>query len=546
MNKRAHCLAIFRAIVGAVTVLISLMALCGAAFGSPAVSYQINPAHTGSQSDNLTPPLVQRWSRDLGDSFSTISYPLIVEGKVFVLVDNGKNYGFKLYALDEATGVTLWGSAASDFANYNFGGLAYDNGRIFVLDYDGFLDAFDASTGVLVWEKYFGGEYPDHRRLYSFTSPPTAVGGTIYFSGDGFGQEMLAVSEQDGALKWFSSVTGGMHCSPAVSASGVYVSYSAAATTALSPATGQVLWRFRTQGGDAGRTPVLFNNRLYVRDLVFRGFQILDASTGTQLGALDVNHIGPTPPAPAFSGSMGYFGYFADNSTGLKALDTATLATIWSFKGDSSIATAPIVDNGYVYVGSYNGTVYALNAQTGAAVWNTNVGAHFVYPDEDNAAMLTGFAAADGLLVVSAGNRLIAFQSSTSTPSSIRLLLDSSGPAMDQVAALDSLLFLRDPFPVVNLTNLLNSTTDRNTRLVIFVDNLQLLPGEASSSVIVNLVDSNNKTYEVAAADVRVVPGFSFTQVTFRLPDTLAPGTCTIKVKAHGQESNAGTIRIRS
>jgi outer membrane protein assembly factor BamB len=518
------------------------MASSVTAFGSQAVAYQIDPAHTGSQSDGLTPPLVQRWSRDLGNSFSTISYPLIVQGKVFVLVDNGNNYGFKLYALDEATGATVWGPVADDFANYTFGGLAYDGGRIFVLDFDGFLDAFDVSTGMLVWEKYFGGEYPDHRILYSFTSPPTAVGGTVYFSGDGSGTEVLAVSEQDGTLKWSSSVSGGMHCSPAVSASGVYVSYSAAATTALSPTTGQVLWQFRSAGGDDGRTPVLFNNQLYVRDLVFRGFQILDASTGTQLGALDVGHIGPTPPAPAFSGSMGYFGYFANNITGLKALDTATLATIWSFNGDSSISTAPIVDNGYVYVGSYNGTLYALNAQTGAAAWNTNVGAQFVYPDESNAKMLTGFAAADGLLVVSAGNRLIAFQSS---PKPIQLLLDTTGPPVDQAAALDSLLFLRDPFPVINEANLLNSAADRNTRAILFVSNLQLLSGESPASVIVNLIDSNNQSYDILAEDVRGVPDFAFAQVTVRLPNNLAVGTCTIRVRAHGQLTNAGTIRIR-
>ncbi|SRR6266481_2998866 len=543
MHKRAACGSRSRPILGALAVVASLMPSSMAAFGSQAVAYQIDPAHTGSQSDGLTPPLVQRWSRDLGNSFSTISYPLIVEGKVFVLVDNGNNYGFRLYALDEATGATVWGPLSYDSSKYTFGGLAYDGGRIFVLDFDGFLDAFDASTGMLVWEKYFGGEYPDHRVLYSFTSPPTAVGGTVYFSGDGFGTEVLAVSEQDGSLKWFSSVSGGMHCSPAVSASGIYVSYSAAATTALSPTTGQVLWQFGSAGGDDGRTPVLFNNRLYVRDLVFRGFQILDASTGAQLGAFDVNHIGPTPPAPAFSGSMGYFGYFANNIQGLKALDTATLATIWSFNGDSSISTAPIVDNGYVYVGSYNGTLYALNAQTGAAAWNTNVGAPFVYPDESNAKMLTGFAAADGLLVVSAGNRLIAFQSSAPPP--LQLMLDTSGPATDQAAAMDSLLFLRDPFPVINGANLLNLGTDRNTRIILFVGNLELQQGEIPSSVIVNLIDSNNQSQEISAEDVRKVPNLTFSQVIFRLPNDLAAGAYTVKVRAHGQISNAGTIRIR-
>lgn len=542
MSMGRHQSRRITSILGAVALVALLLVSSVAALGSQAVAYQIDPAHTGSQSDGLAPPLVQRWSRTFGNSFTTISYPLIVEGKVFVLVDNGNDYGTNLYALDAATGATVWGPFQDKFANYTFAGLTYDAGRVFVLNFDGVLRAFDASSGAMVWQTYLGGDYPDGRTLWEFTSPPTAVADTVYFSGSGFGAEMLAVSQQDGTLKWHKAINGGQHSSPAVSSSSVYVSYAGAATSAFSP-LGELQWQFRTAGGGGGRTPVLFNNRLYVRDLVFRGFIILDASTGAQLGAFDVGHIGPTPPAPAFSGSMGYFGYFANNVQGLKALDTATLATKWSFNGDSSINTAPIVVNGYVYVASYNGTLYALDAQTGASVWTTNLGANMLGPDESNAKMLTGFAAADGMLVGSAGNRLIAFQSAPTSP--IHLLLDTSGPLSDQVAALDSLLFLRDPFPVVNEANLFNSAADRNTRLVLLVSNLQLLPGQPAASVVVNLIGSNNQSYDIPAEDVRPVPNLAFTQVILRLPDNLATGICTVTVSAHGQISNPGRMTIR-
>jgi len=131
------------------------------------------------------------------------------------------------------------------------------------------------------------------------------------------------------------------------------------------------------------------------------------------------------------------------------------------------------------------------------------------------------------------------------TPTPLQLLLEESGPASNQVAALDSVLFLRDPFPVVNGADLLNLGVDRNTRAIVFVMNLQLAQGETSSSVVVNLIDSNNQSYDVAAEDIQLVPNFDFTQVIFRLPNNLPAGTCTIRIKAHGQVSNAGTIRIR-
>ena len=131
------------------------------------------------------------------------------------------------------------------------------------------------------------------------------------------------------------------------------------------------------------------------------------------------------------------------------------------------------------------------------------------------------------------------------TPSPLLLLLDESGPGSHQVAALDSLLLMRDPFPVISTLGLLRSGSDRNTRVTVFVANIQLAPGDAASSVIVNLFDTNGQSHDVTAEDMRAVPFSNFMQISFRLPDNLRPGVCVVKVKGpHNQESNAGTIRI--
>ena len=127
-----------------------------------------------------------------------------------------------------------------------------------------------------------------------------------------------------------------------------------------------------------------------------------------------------------------------------------------------------------------------------------------------------------------------------------QLLLDESGAASNQLAALDSVLFLKDPFPVINSANFLNRSNDPNTRVTLLVMNLQLGQGETSASVVVNLIDTNGHSDDLAAEDVRSVPNSNFMQVTFRLPDNLPAGTCEIKLKAHNQTSNVGTIRIRS
>jgi hypothetical protein len=126
-----------------------------------------------------------------------------------------------------------------------------------------------------------------------------------------------------------------------------------------------------------------------------------------------------------------------------------------------------------------------------------------------------------------------------------QLLLEQSGPALDQATAFDVLTFLRDPFPVVNVNQLLNPPVDRNTRVAVFVTNLQLAQGEPASAVVVNIVGSNSVIYDIPAEVAGPVPNTEFVQVTFRLPDTIAAGTCTIRIKFHAQTSNAGTIRIK-
>ena len=128
----------------------------------------------------------------------------------------------------------------------------------------------------------------------------------------------------------------------------------------------------------------------------------------------------------------------------------------------------------------------------------------------------------------------------TTSPPVLRL--DSSGPDANQAAALDSILFLRDPFPKQNSASWLDLGSDRNTRVLIFVANLSLSAGEP---VTVNLVDANAAPFDIVAEDVRVVPNSDVAQISFRLPDTVANGPCTVKLRGgSGPYSNTAKFRI--
>ncbi|HEU4348017.1 MAG TPA: PQQ-binding-like beta-propeller repeat protein [Actinoplanes sp.] len=355
-----------------------------------AVTYQVGPSHDGHSGDSsLVTPLGQRWSRNLG---GPVSYPLIAGGKVFVTSTRtpGGAYGTTLWALNGRTGATVWSRSIP--GTYYWSAAAYDGGRVFVVNFDGVLRAFDGATGVLAWSVQLRGQH-------AFSSPPTAAGGTVYVGGAGSGGTLYAVRESDGAVLWTQPVANGDHSSPAVSGTAVFVSYACGLVYGFDRATGARLWfNDGPCEGAGGATPVLSGGRVYARD--FQGNEIINAGTGRTIGTFRAD------PAPAFAGTTGLF-----LSGGvLRAANGSS--TLWTFSGDGGLQTAPIVVGSTVYVGSSTGKVYGLSLAGGAVVWSTNVGSAVSAPDEFSVAEpLAGLGAGQGLLVVPAENRLVAYGS---------------------------------------------------------------------------------------------------------------------------------------
>jgi outer membrane protein assembly factor BamB len=367
---------------------------------SEAVAYQIDPAHTGAQpNDPVSPPLTLRWSVKLS---GVVSYPIIAGGRVFVtaIAHRDGTYGTSLYALDQRTGATAWGPVDIP-SRYSWSNAAYDAGRLFVVNNDGVLRSFDAATGDAAWSVQLPGQD-------DFSSPPTALNGTVYVGGAGCGGTVYAVDEATGAVIWTEDVLGGDNSSPAVSASGVYVSY-ACQYYDFGPANGAVIWHYGGGcEGAGGSTPVLFGGNMYVRDTTSN--VVLDAQTGALVRSFDAALI------PAFSGSQGFFlnGSILDlnipEHTTLQAMDLTTWTPSWSFQGDGQLTSAPLVVGGNVYVGSTSGMLYAIDTGTGAKVWSTNVGSGIAAPVEfDRTQPLTGLAAAAGALIVPAGDTVVAY-----------------------------------------------------------------------------------------------------------------------------------------
>jgi outer membrane protein assembly factor BamB len=356
-----------------------------------AVSYQINNGHSGFVAfKSATLPLSASWSVNLGGE---PSYALIVNGVVYVTASvNGNS---QLFALNGSTGATVWGPIA--FAGAT--GITYDAGMIFIdsgtFSSIGILSALDATTGNPIWSATIPGQFATQ-------SPPVAAEGLVYTLDDGV---LTAFNETNGAQVWQQNVSG-TNGAPALTVDGVYAAPVCFGFD-LQPATGTVIWSNNTgcEGG-GGNTPVVGSGRMYAPlSPGYYAGNVYAAESGQVLGAFSAS----APPAISTSS------VFTLNTSTLQGTELSNNQVLWSFAGDGTLVTSPIVVNNFVFIGASSGNLYALDATTGAPLWTKNLGAAIAGPATGGSATqgATGLSAGDGLLIVPAGNTVNAFVLST-------------------------------------------------------------------------------------------------------------------------------------
>jgi outer membrane protein assembly factor BamB len=352
-----------------------------------AMSFHMNPSHTAAVNFNAASlPAASLWSVNLGGA---ASYAIIAGGRVFVTVVDGQDSD--LYALNATTGATVWGPiqlSGNANAAYEAGVLFVENGSAYA---GHFLTAYDAATGVVEWTASPSGSW--------FVAPPVALGGLVYTLNNG---EVSAYGASAGDLIWTGGVSG-TSGSLAATADGIYGS-APCTTVALQPALGTVLWSNNTgcEGG-GGDTPVVAGTTLYSPISGFYTGINFNAETGVQLGNFSLNSI------PAANASTA----FALNNSTLQAVSLSNNQLQWSFAGDGSLSGPPIIVNSWVFVGSSNGNLYAVDATSGNQVWTQNLGTGIQSGVDGTGQNYSGLAAGDGLLVVPSGNSVTAYQLST-------------------------------------------------------------------------------------------------------------------------------------
>ncbi|HLF92769.1 MAG TPA: PQQ-binding-like beta-propeller repeat protein [Planctomycetota bacterium] len=297
-----------------------------------------NPQHTGVNANETgKPPAMELWTWPGGTQ--SVSPVVTEDGRVFTSNNSS------LVALDGATGAVLWTHGYN--GGYAAGPPAVQNGRVYYQYINGQTNSklfcLIAATGRVVW----GSSFYTQSSLFP---APVIADGRAYITAYTYNFVLDAYDADDGRQLWGNS--GGYI--PAVQSGTVYTHYGDQ-FRALEPATGNALW---TTALPTASTPTLSATRGY--GTTNRDLYSLNLATHALEKVIPSGNLNNYYTEPSIAGGVVY--WVTDGI--LQARRESDLRVQWSFAGDGTIRTRPVIANGYVYVSSTQNT-YILSELKG-------------------------------------------------------------------------------------------------------------------------------------------------------------------------------------
>lgn len=243
--------------------------------------------------------------------------------------------------------------------------LAVDEQRVYAAGREGEVVALDAASGEEIWEA--DTELP--------ISAGVGLGEGLVVVGTSDG-EVLALGREDGEEIWRAQVSSEVLAKPAVSQNVVVIRTIDGTLTALDARTGAQLWLY------THRVPALTLRGtaapLMVRNLVIAGLDsgklvvlslenggpIFERTIAPPRGRTEMERLVDIDVAPRVVSGILYVAAYQGNIT---AIDMRNGRTVWSL--DFSSHSGLDADDRWVYVTDEDSVIWALDRQSGAAVW---------------------------------------------------------------------------------------------------------------------------------------------------------------------------------
>lgn len=213
-----------------------------------------------------------------------------------------------------------------------------DGGRLFVMDTEGTIHAFDTASGAKVWATTLTVEGDGKSSVFG---GGVSVEGNRVYATDGVG-EVAALNAADGAIVWRVKPAGPLRGSPTLAYGAVFVMSQDNQLFALQQATGELIWKEAGTLGQAG---------------VF-GVAAPAAGQGTVVAGYS-------------SGELIAYRYENGRNLWSDALARTSISTSVSTLSD--IDADPIIDRGRVYAVGQGGRMAAYELVTGQRIWELNI-----------------------------------------------------------------------------------------------------------------------------------------------------------------------------
>lgn len=215
----------------------------------------------------------------------------------------------------------IWTAGPNTMARWS--GPVMSDGLLYVTSMDGFVRAREPTSGDVVWERNLGG-------AYYYTCSPTVANGIVYVTmATSNTSTVYALDGLTGDTIWAAD------------------SYYYSARDVMSYADGLVF-------------AATWNNEIVAHDALTGAVEwVYNAGAYPVGGATVTGGVLYQALLDLYSGASSFV-----------ALDESSGALLWSQTMDDIAVGPPLYAQGNVYIGTYSGTMYALDAADGSVVWN--------------------------------------------------------------------------------------------------------------------------------------------------------------------------------
>ncbi len=323
------------------------------------------------------------WSAPIGEGdsrkFRITADPVVAQGRIYTL--DAKS----TVTATSTGGATLWQSnirpARDSDKDATGGGIAYDDGRVYVSLGYGELAALDAATGAVIWTQQLDA---------TGSGTPTVAGNLVYLvAGDDVG---WAIEKATGRIVWqiisAGSVTNVLGApAPAVTDTLAIFSFGSGQVVAVFRRGGLRRWDASVTGTRIGRaisgvsditgSPVVRGNTVYVGNHTGR-IVALDLANGERRWTATSGAISPVWPT-------GNAVFAITDTNELVRLDSATGNRVWAVdlpkyvkdkpkkRGEIFAHYGPVLAGGRLIVASNDGVLRSFDPVSGALLSTVEV-----------------------------------------------------------------------------------------------------------------------------------------------------------------------------